>query len=133
MILDADGNLLGTTQNGGAYDNGAIFKLTPAGKPTVLYTFTGGADGGRPIAPLLLTKGGALLSTTFEGGRYGYGTVYRLTPAGKLQTLHAFDSTDGQYSRSGLLIDSPLSQLFLYGLTYSGGSNENGNIYRVTR
>ncbi len=133
MILDADGNLLGTTQNGGAYNNGAIFKLTPAGKATVLYTFTGGADGGRPIAPLLLTKGGALLSTTFEGGQYGYGTVYRLTPAGKLQTLHAFDSTDGRYSRSGLLIDSPLSQLFLYGLTYSGGSNENGNIYSVTR
>ena len=133
MVLDPSGNLIGTTQNGGADNNGAIFKLTPAGKATVLYTFTGGNDGGRPIAPVTLTKAGAMLSTTFEGGKNGYGTVYRLTAAGKLQTLHTFDSTDGRFSQSGLLIDAPVSELFLYGLTYSGGSNGNGNIYSITR
>ena len=134
MILDGSGNLLGTTQNGGTGNNGTVFKLTPAGKVTVLYTFTGGADGGRPIAPLKLTSTGAVLSTTFEGGKNGYGTLYRLDSTGQIQTLHAFTGTDGKFSLSGLLQDAPLSgSMWLYGLTFSGGSNGNGNIFRITR
>jgi uncharacterized repeat protein (TIGR03803 family) len=83
LIADASGALYGTTESGGSCC-GTVFKLTPpttTGGPwaeTVLYSFTGGADGAQPVASLIADASGALYGTT-EGGGSGYGTVFKLT------------------------------------------------------
>jgi len=70
-IMDAQGNLYGTTANGGVYDKGAVYKLTPAGEVTILYSFTGGADGSGPQGPLTMGGDGSLYGTTQGGGNTG--------------------------------------------------------------
>jgi uncharacterized repeat protein (TIGR03803 family) len=88
LIRDAAGNLYGTTLFGGIGGfEGVVFKLDRTGTETVLYSFTGGADGGNPYAPLIMDKKGNLYSTTNIGGDlngcsgYGCGVVYKLTPS----------------------------------------------------
>jgi len=80
VIRDAAGNLYGTTEAGGAYGYGTVFKLEKTGKETLLYSFTGGTDGSRPWAALLRDANGDLYGTASEGGAYGYGVVFKLTP-----------------------------------------------------
>jgi uncharacterized repeat protein (TIGR03803 family) len=86
LIVGTGGAPYGTTQNGGS-GYGVIFKFTPTGVPghvtypeTVLYTFTGGADGAHPIAGLVADSSGALYGTTPSGGSTGEGVVFKLTP-----------------------------------------------------
>ncbi len=79
VITDAQGNLYGATEGGGSNGNGVVFKLDPSGTETVLYTFTGGADGGYLDAGLLLDPQGNLFGVTAEGGK-GYGVVFEITP-----------------------------------------------------
>lgn len=88
LIRDAQGNLYGTSNAGGAYNSGTIFKIDASGNETVLYNFTGGTDGGWPIAGLLSDGQGSLYGTTFGGGdagcsnngSIGCGTVFKFTP-----------------------------------------------------
>ena len=81
VVIDANGNLFGTTYQGGAYGRGTVFKLTPSGKETVLYSFGGSADDGRlPNAGLVFDAQGNLYGTTMGGGVYGAGTVFKLVP-----------------------------------------------------
>jgi uncharacterized repeat protein (TIGR03803 family) len=80
LIRDTVGNLYGTTTSGGASDYGTVFKLDTSGNETVLYSFTGGADGATPTAGLIRDSAGNLYGTTFGGGAFGYGTVFKLTP-----------------------------------------------------
>jgi len=89
LIRDAAGNLYGTTQFGGANDQGVVFKLSPTGTLTLLYSFTGGADGQRPIAGLIQDPAGNLYGTTWEGGAESSacanptcGVVFKLSPDG---------------------------------------------------
>lgn len=85
---DKTGNIYGVTYDGGAYENGTIFKLDPAGNETVLYNFTGGSDGGGPIGGLIMDASGNLYGTAETGGdiscpgalQLGCGTVFELTP-----------------------------------------------------
>jgi len=83
-ILDAAGNLYGTTQWGGPENAGTVFKLTPGAKnkwaQTVLYYFTGGPDGSVPTSSLMLDNAGNLYGTTNSGGAYNQGVVYEVTP-----------------------------------------------------
>ncbi|MCD2340414.1 hypothetical protein LRH25_08665 [Ideonella azotifigens] len=132
LTLDADGNLYGATGAGGATGNGTIFKLTPGGTFSVLYDFTGGADGSEPEAGLMLDGKGNLLGTTNWGGYQYNGTVFKLSPDGKLKTLHSFDGTTGSYSRAALLRDKATDVHWFYGTTYAGGSG-SGVVYRVTK
>jgi uncharacterized repeat protein (TIGR03803 family) len=88
LIRDGAGNLYGTTLFGGIGGfEGVVFKLDRTGTETVLYSFTGGADGGNPYAPLIMDKKGNLYSTTNIGGDlngcsgYGCGVVYKVTPS----------------------------------------------------
>jgi len=62
------------------YGCGTVFKMTPDGTETVLYRFTGGVDGGYPLAPLVFDGQGNLYGTTMSGGVYDGGTVFELTP-----------------------------------------------------
>jgi uncharacterized repeat protein (TIGR03803 family) len=79
VIRDSAGNLYGTTRDGGTADFGVVYKLDSSGNYTVLYSFTGGADGGRPLAGVILTPGGNLIGTTQRGGSGNEGVVFVLT------------------------------------------------------
>ena len=77
LLLGSDGNFYGTTQAGGSDNDGTVFKMTPAGVETVVYSFTGGSsDGAGPAAALIQGSDGNLYGTTTGGGPSGYGTVF---------------------------------------------------------
>jgi uncharacterized repeat protein (TIGR03803 family) len=124
LIADAKGNLYGTTYFGGS-GYGVIFKLSPPKKvgtawsETPLYAFTGGADGKYPaFGPLAMDTKGNLYGTTVQGGAYGSGVVYQLTPSGTYNVLYAFtDGADGGYPECTLIIDRKGN---LYGMTSTG-------------
>ncbi len=80
LIHDAAGTLYGTTQNGGAFNDGTVFKLDTTGEETVLHSFTGAADGKSPDAALIRDAGGNLYGTTYGGGAFGFGTVFKIAP-----------------------------------------------------
>jgi uncharacterized repeat protein (TIGR03803 family) len=132
LTLDKSGNLYGTTTAGGANNYGTVFKLTTSGDLTVLHSFTNGDDGASPEAPVFMTANGDLWGTTASGGKGDYGTVFRLTQAGKLTPLHSFKGSDGGFSQTGLIQDSAIGGPWLYGSTYAGGSG-NGVVFRVKR
>ena len=79
VIRDSAGNLYGTTEMEVLADAGVVFKLDSAGNYTVLYNFTGGADGGSPRAGVVLGPAGNLIGTTGEGGKYDGGVMFLLT------------------------------------------------------
>ncbi|MGH6889209.1 MAG: choice-of-anchor tandem repeat GloVer-containing protein [Rhizomicrobium sp.] len=78
LIEDKNGNLYGTASAGGGDGNGTVFKLAPDGTETVLHAFTGGSGGAGPYAGLIKDANGNLYGTTYAGGAYGYGTVFRV-------------------------------------------------------
>jgi uncharacterized repeat protein (TIGR03803 family) len=83
-VIFKGGNLYGVTYAGGVYGYGTVFELTPNGSAwteTVLYSFTGGSDGAFPFADLTFDAAGNLYGTTLNGGTYGGGVVFELTPA----------------------------------------------------
>ena len=90
-----DGNLYSTSQNGGTFNHGAIFRLTPAGKVTVLHNFSG-ADGTVPHGGLTLGTDGSLYGTTSSGGTNNLGIVFKINTSGNFTVLHNFmDAGDG--------------------------------------
>ena len=129
LVADASGNFYGTTGGGGTSNCGTVFKLTPAGVETVLYSFTCGADGAYPIyGGLVLDKAGNMYGTTVNGGA-GYGVVYQLTPAGIETPLHTFTGgTDGALPYAGVILDKAGN---LYGTTVYGGASGNGTVYKI--
>ena len=95
VVQGRDGNLYSTSNDGGTDNAGTVFKITPAGQVTVLYSFDG-VTGAFPSSGLTLGSDGNFYGTTFENGPSNYGTVFKITSGGKLTVLHAFDSTDGE-------------------------------------
>ncbi len=83
LLRDAAGNLYGTTGAGGASNAGTVFKLDTTNKETVLYSFTGGTDGGLPLAGLVQDAAGNLYSTTFYSGADSFGVVFKRDRSGK--------------------------------------------------
>ena len=148
LILDAAGNLYGTTAYGGNVGGGCgslgcgvVFKVTPAGQEVVLYKFKGSADGQFPLAPLVRDGNGNLYGTTSTGGDVsnidctiqgnGCGGVFELTEKGVLRTLYTFTGypTDGQHPLAGMVRDK---QGNLYGTTDGGGPSNRGTVFKVT-
>jgi uncharacterized repeat protein (TIGR03803 family) len=128
---DKDGNLYGSTVDGGANNAGTVFKLAPDGTLTTLYNFTNGADGGSPEGDMLLV-GKNLSSTASTGGdpTCQCGLVYEVTATGKEKALHMFIGSDGSGYAAGLT----KSNLTFYGTTeYGGGANGYGVVYSVTK
>ena len=83
LVMDAAGNLYGTTAKGGANGDGAVFKLTPSGGGwtyTSLHDFTAGSDGSSPVSGVVLDANGNLYGTTLAGGQSGNGVVFEITP-----------------------------------------------------
>jgi uncharacterized repeat protein (TIGR03803 family) len=128
-IQAADGNFYGTTNTGGAHNDGTVYKLTPGGTLTILYSFTAGTDGFNPYAPLVQGTDGNLYGSTFSGGAHNFGTTYKISTAGKLTTLHAFNNTDGFNPIGGMIQGSDGN---FYGTTYTGGANNNGVVFKMT-
>jgi uncharacterized repeat protein (TIGR03803 family) len=134
VIRDSSGNLYGTTSFGGASDSGTVFKVDATGKETVLYSFTGKADGGQPIAGVIRDAAGNLFGTTPAGGtRYlSAGTAYKVDTTGKETVLHKFvynGSGDGLYPYAGLV---PSGEN-LYGTTSGGGTSGYGALFRLDK
>ena len=136
VILDKAGNIYGTTATGGTGNNGygygTVFKITPTGTYTVLYSFTGGTDSCFPQnAALVLGKKGFLYGTTSGESCSSFGTVFKLSPAGTMTVLHTFvnDRADGLDPKAGLVLDKAGN---LYGTTYFGGANASGTVFIVT-
>jgi uncharacterized repeat protein (TIGR03803 family) len=119
LIQDAAGNFYGTTSLGGAAGAGVVFKLDAKGNETVLYSFTGGADGAHPQAGVTMDSAGDLYGTTSDGGSAGLGVVFKLDPMGHETVLHTFaGEPDGRNPRSGVTFDLAGN---LYGTTFQGG------------
>jgi uncharacterized repeat protein (TIGR03803 family) len=139
VAFDSAGHLYGTTQGGGRFNQGTVFELSPNAsggwKERILYSFTGGADQGRPNGPVLLDARGNLYGTTSNGDN-GPGTVFELLHNSNgtwtEKTLHTFakDGIDGNFPASGLILDRSGN---LYGTTQSGGANNQGTVYKMTR
>jgi uncharacterized repeat protein (TIGR03803 family) len=142
LVTDVNGNLYGTTTSGGAKCAGSacgtVFEISADGKETVLYSFTGGADGGGPSSGLIVDKAGDLYGTTAFGGLFSVGTVFRLDPAGHETVLYSFTGvSDGAYpGLDRLAVDAEGN---LYGITASGGDlNCNsgtgcGTVFKLTQ
>jgi uncharacterized repeat protein (TIGR03803 family) len=138
LVQDSAGNFYGTTSIGGvnvspcAPGCGVIFKLDPIGTETVLYTFTGQADGSTPVAALIRDANGNLYGTTQNGGSYGWGVAFKLDPTGKESVLHEFTgASDGATPRGGLISDAAGN---LYGAAMQGGTGTfftNGVIFEI--
>jgi len=146
LILGADGSLYGTTQNGGANNDGTVFELTPAGGFTSLVSFSGTAGawlGAGPAGSLVWGTNGALYGTTQFGGtndvgNSGDGTVFELTTNGIFTSLVSFTGTNGACPGA-----NPAAGLvrgrdgFFYGTTTAGGTNDlasygDGTVFRMT-
>ncbi len=136
LVMDAAGNLYGTTPQGGASNLGTLFKLAPDGTFTLLHGFNGGRDGAMPTAaPLTLDARGTIWGLTVQGGVANGGTAYRFR-GGKIKVLHSFGvDNDGYWPASGLLLQPDGS---FAGTTGAGGgsgcasSRGCGTLFRLT-
>jgi uncharacterized repeat protein (TIGR03803 family) len=137
LVQGFDGSFYGTTWFGGTYGAGTVFKITPGGTLTAIYSFcaqTNCADGSRPTGGLLLNFDGNFYGTTSGGGAYGdNGTIFRITPGGKLTTLHSFNGIGGSTPTSALVQGFDGN---LYGTTIGGGvtpyCSSCGTFFRIT-
>jgi|HubBroStandDraft_1064217.scaffolds.fasta_scaffold00454_7 uncharacterized repeat protein (TIGR03803 family) len=131
LVRDSQGNLYGTTCNGGANNFGAVFMLAKTGKETILYSFAGSpGDGQCPVGGLVRDSAGNLYGTTEYGGAYSCpsyqnvsptcGTVFELDSTGQETVLHSFTGADGQNPTATLLENAKGN---FYGTTLNGGAN----------
>src|ERR1039458_6104084 len=140
LVQDTNGDFYGTTDGGGSSDiYGTVFKITPGGTLTTLYSFcsqSGCTDGGYPYAGLVQAANGDLYGTSSGGGAKNHGTVFKITPSGTLTTLYRFCSqgvypncTDGYSPYAGLVQDTNGD---FYGTTYGGGAHDYGTVFKIT-
>ncbi len=128
LVRGTDGNFYGVT----IAAQGTVFRITPKGELTTIYNFcsrTGCADGSVPRVWLTLGGDGNFYGTTYFGGAHNLGTIFQITPAGALTTLHSFNGTDGNYP-IGALYQAPDGSF--YGTTTVGGSGGVGTIFRLS-
>ena len=137
VIRDSAGNLYGTTRGGGVpgtrcptstFGCGVVYKVDTTGQETVLYKFTGGADGGNPAAGVVRDSAGNLYGTTVYGGSANAGVVYKLDTAGNQTAIYTWTGgADGLYPNA--VIRDPEGNL--YGTTVFGGAADAGVVYKL--
>jgi uncharacterized repeat protein (TIGR03803 family) len=134
LLMDAQGNLYGTTPQGGTFFTGTVYKLAPNSTKTILHSFGSSGDGAFPAAGLISDAAGNLYGTTTGGGANGPGggTVFRIAPDGTETVLYSFcalpNCTDGQGPLARLLLDAGGN---LYGTTPLGGQFNKGTVFKV--
>jgi uncharacterized repeat protein (TIGR03803 family) len=138
LTMDAAGNLYGTTFEGGEYGNGTVFELTNTSqgwKESLLYNFTGGDNGGSPLAGVIFDSQGNLYGTTLSGGQDEVGTVFQLTLTRGVwvhQVLYSFTGgRDGGSPHYGSLAMDVAGDLF--GTTQNGGDAQLGTVFKLAR
>jgi len=130
VIRDSNGNLYGTVGYGGTAYAGGVYKVDSLGNETMLYSFTGGADGNFPVSPLVRDNAGNLYGTTVQGGSVGAGVVFKVDPSGNETVLHNFTGgPDGVAPSGGLILDAAGS---LFGTTSQGGNFNSGILFRLS-
>ncbi len=136
LVQSRDGNFYGTTVVGGADGRGTVFRISPIGQLTTLYSFTGGGDGQWPMAALVEDKEGYFYGTTSYGGTgfdglesSGQGTVFRMSPNGVLTTLLYFVGSNGANPQAALVQATDGN---FYGTTERGGANGDGTVFRLS-
>lgn len=117
-VIEVSGTLYGTTQYGGAHDQGTVFKVDGAGNETVLHSFGKGNDGQDPVASLT-DVGGKLYGTTPRGGANGEGTAFVIEPSGAERVLHSFGGRNDGIWPYGALLNVKGT---MYGTTECGGA-----------
>jgi uncharacterized repeat protein (TIGR03803 family) len=129
LVQATNGDLYGTTNGGGAYNFGTVFKITPNGTLTTLHGFCAQLDsenycedGNLPTTGLIQATNGILYGTTSNGGAADDGTIFQITPSGKFTTLYDFQTTTGG-EPNGLM---QATDGTLYGTTQYGGTNQSG-------
>ncbi len=136
LARGSDGNFYGTSFFGGTNHYGSLFKITPAGALTPLYSFSF-LDGETPTAGLVQGNDGNFYGTTFQGGASvlfgsanGYGTVFQISSNGAFNSLYSFtNGSDGAEPYAGLAQGANGA---FYGTTISGGTNNDGAVFQIT-
>jgi uncharacterized repeat protein (TIGR03803 family) len=120
------GSLYGTTQSGGKFSAGTVFRISRNGSEKVLHSFGSGSDGSSPVANVIFDQAGDLYGTTESGGAGGDGTVFEIAADGTESVLRAFSgSNEGSDPVGGLVMDASGN---VYGTTEYGGSNACGGL-----
>jgi len=134
-VQTSEGSLYGSAYQGGTNGNGTVFRVTTNGIFSVLHSFTGTNNGANPYAGLLQAADGVLYGTTFFGGAFGFGSIYKLTTNGVFSTLFSFGNTNGANPQAALI---QVADGTLYGTTANGGLYTNqfgvghGTIFKLT-
>ena len=130
LLQASDGNFYGTTYAGGANSLGTVFRVTPSGSSTVLWSFGAGTDGQLPKGSLVQALDGALYGTTSGGGTLGGGTVFKITLAGAESIVWNFGSgSDGTDPEAAVIQGSDGN---FYGTTALGGTQNQGTVFKLT-
>jgi uncharacterized repeat protein (TIGR03803 family) len=139
LMQSSDSNFYGTTEVGGTYNDGTVFRINPSGTYTTLYSFAGSPnDGAAPKAGLVQGSDGNFYGTTFGGGpgfycgSPGCGTIFRISPSGSYTNLYSFGGSpnDGGGPVVGLVQGSDGN---FYGTTETGGgASEGGTVFRIS-
>jgi uncharacterized repeat protein (TIGR03803 family) len=137
LIVDTLGNLYGTTWDGGTNDSGTVFKLSPSGTETILYSFCpqqpSCPDGYYPTSGVVMDPNGNLYGTTSFDGAHNGGTVFEVSQNGTETTLYSFCTqphcADGTHPIAGVILDTKGN---LYGTTSNGGAKSKGTVYEIS-
>jgi serine protease len=130
LVLGSDGNFYGTSWDGGEYDSGAIFSISPSGTFKHLYTFTGKDDGANSQGRLVEGPNHLFYGTTSSGGSgRTNGIIFTVDASGDYKVIHTFDFANGAAPQCGLVLASDGN---FYSTTNLGGTNNDGTIFRIT-
>ena len=134
VIQGSDGALYGVTAGGGTNNTGTVFRITPEGAETLLYSFSasGASDGRSPVGNLVQGSDGNFYGMTTKGGANGTGTVFEITPAGSESVIYSFPAAVNQVNPTpiGTLIQA--SDGNFYGCTQHGGELNAGTVFKLT-
>jgi uncharacterized repeat protein (TIGR03803 family) len=130
VTFDRNGNMYGTTSEGGVNFAGDVWEITNTGTYVELYSFGNGSDGSYPYGNVVFDSNGNMYGTTAEGGANGKGIVWEISAAGVYSDIHDFGSgTDGKFPQAGVTVDSSGN---LYGTALSGGVNGFGIVWEIS-